>query len=129
LSALELKRGAAAQSNRPVVILALEEGQMADYQAMAAELRAAGVRAEVYVGGANFAKQMKYADKRGAPVAVICGEDERAKGEVTIKDLVLGAELSKKIDDNAQWREAQPAQTRAPRARLVDEVKRVLARK
>lgn len=129
LSALELKRGSAVAAKGPVVILALEDGQMADYQAMAAELRAAGVRAEVYVGGSNFAKQMKYADKRGAPVAVICGEDERARGEVTIKDLVLGAELSKKIDDNTQWREAQPAQTSAPRARLADEVKRVLARK
>lgn len=129
LSALELKRGSVAEAKGPVVILALEDDQMADYQAMAAELRAAGVRAEVYVGGSNFAKQMKYADKRAAPVAVICGEDERARGEVTIKDLVLGAELSKKIDDNAQWREARPAQTSAPRARLVDEVKRALARK
>lgn len=135
LAALELKRGAGARVNGPVVILALEKDRMADYQAMAAELRAdpdlrkIGVRAEVYLGGANFAKQMKYADKRAAPVAVICGEDERAKGEVTIKDLVLGAELSRTIADNAEWREAQPAQKSVARGDLVAEVKRVLEKK
>ena len=129
LAALELKRGAVSEATGPVVILALEDGQMAAYQAMAAELRAAGLRAEVYLGGSNFAKQMKYADKRAAPVAIICGEDERAKGEVTIKDLVLGAELSKKIEDNTEWRESQPAQTSVVREKLVDEVKRVLADK
>jgi len=129
LAALELKRGAATQANGPVVVLALDKDQMADYQRMAAELRAAGVKAEVYLGGANFAKQMKYADKRAAPVAVICGEDERAKGEVTIKDLLLGAELSKKIEDNAEWRESQPAQKSVARALFVEEVKRILANK
>ena len=112
----------------PVVILALEDGQMADYHSMAAELRAAGVRAEVYLGGSGMKAQMKYADKRNSPVTIICGEDERAKGEVTIKDLVLGAELSKKIEDNAEWREGQKAQTSVKRADLVEEVKRALAR-
>ena len=73
--------------------------------------------------------QMKYADKRMAPVAVIQDEDERAKGEVTIKDLILGAELSKEIEDNAEWREAQPAQFSVPRGELVDAVKKTLARK
>jgi len=113
----------------PVVVLALEDGQMASYQAMAGELRAAGLRAEVYLGGSGMRAQMKYADKRMAPVAVIQGEDERAKGEVTIKDLILGAELSKEIEDNAEWREAQPAQFSVPRGELVDAVKKTLARK
>jgi histidyl-tRNA synthetase len=129
LSALEMKRGASAEATGPVVILALEDGQMADYQAMAAELRAAGVRAEVYVGGSGMKAQMKYADKRGSPVTVICGGDERAKGEVTVKDMRLGAELSKKIEDNAEWRESQSAQVSVPRARLVEEVKRALSRR
>jgi histidyl-tRNA synthetase len=113
----------------PVIVLALEADQMAAYQTMAAELRAAGLRAEVYVGGSGMKAQMKYADKRGAPVAVICGGDERAKGEVTIKDLVLGAELSKKIEGNVEWREAQPAQIRVSRANLVAAVKETLARR
>ncbi|MGE0408359.1 MAG: histidine--tRNA ligase [Amphiplicatus sp.] len=129
LSALQWRRGAEAGAQGPVVVLAFEPDQMSAYQQMAAELRAAGLRAEVYLGGAGMKAQMKYADKRGAPVAVICGGDERARGEVTIKDLILGAELSKSIDDNAEWREAQPAQFSAPRAGLVEAVKKTLARR
>ena len=130
LAALALREGAAASTGRgPVVVLALEAGEMASYQAMAAELRSAGLRAEVYLGGSNFAKQLKYADKRAAPVAVIQGEDERLKGEVTIKDLVLGAALSKEIEDNAEWREAQPAQFAVRRGELVEAVRKTLARR
>ncbi len=129
LAALELKRGVEEIARGPVVVLALEKDQMAEYQAMAAELRAAGVRAEVYLGGSNFGKQLKYADKRSAPVAIIQGSDEREKGELQIKDLVLGAELSKEIEDNSEWREAQPAQFSVKRAELVEAVKKVLARR
>ena len=111
----------------PVVVLSLEKDQMAEYQKMAAELRAAGIRVEVYLGGSNFAKQLKYADKRHAPIAVIQGSDEREKGEVTIKDLVKGAELSKQIEDNAEWREAKAAQFSVKRDELVAAVKKTLA--
>lgn len=128
LAALELQKAPTPTPAGPVVVLALEKDQMAEYQNMAAELRAAGIRAEVYLGGSNFAKQLKYADKRAAPVAIIQGEDERNAGEVTIKDLVLGAELSKDIKDNAEWREGQPAQFSAKRGELVEAVKKVLAR-
>ncbi|PQA87805.1 histidine--tRNA ligase [Hyphococcus luteus] len=129
LAALELKKSAEETANGPVVVLALEKDQMAEYQKMASELRDAGVRAEVYLGGSNFGKQLKYADKRAAPVAIIQGSEEREKGEVQIKDLVLGAELSKQIEDNAEWREAQPAQFSVKRDELVEAVKKVLARR
>ena len=128
LAALALRDDQASAPSGPVVVLALEKDQMASYQAMAAELRAAGLRAEVYLGGSNFAKQLKYADKRSAPVAIIQGGDEREQGEVTLKDLVLGEKLSKEIEDNKAWREDQPAQFSVPRGDLVDAVKRVLAR-
>ena len=128
LAALEVKNAAGPAVPGPVVVLALEKDQMASYQTMAAELRAAGVRAEVYLGGSNFAKQLKYADKRIAPVAVIQGEDERSSDAVTIKDLVLGATLSKNIEDNKEWREDQPAQFTAARSELVEAVKKTLAR-
>lgn len=129
LAALALKRGAEASAAGPVVILALEEDRMADYQEMAAELRASGLRAEVYVGGSGMKAQLKYADKRSSPVAVIQGSDERERGEVTIKDLVLGSELSKDIADNQEWRGAQSSQVSAPRTKLVETVKAALARK
>ena len=128
LAALEFQNAGAEEARGPVVILALEKDQMASYQQMAAELRAAGLRAEVYLGGSNFAKQLKYADRRAAPLAIIQGLEEREKGEVTIKDLVLGAELSKDIEDNKEWREEQPAQFTIKRTELVEAVKKTLAR-
>ncbi len=127
LAALELKEGGAPELTGPVVILALEADQMSAYQAMAGALRAAGVRAEVYLGGSGMRAQMKYADKRAAPLVVIQGEDERAKGEVTIKDLKLGAALSKEIEDNTEWREGRPAQFTAPLGDVVEAVKKTLA--
>jgi len=102
------------------VVLALEPGQMADYFAIAAELRKAGVPAEVCLGGGkNMGKQLKYADKRGAAFAIIIGPDEREAGQVTVKDLALGAELSKDIETRAEWTAARAAQETIARADLV----------
>ncbi len=103
----------------PVVVLALEADQMVHYFAMAEELRANGIRAEVYMGGSGMKAQMKYADKRHAPAVVIIGEDERAKGEVTVKNLVLGQQMSGNIKDNKEWREGRPAQVTGPRKTLL----------
>ncbi len=111
-----------------VVVLTLDAANMAGYQAMTRELRAAGMRAEIYLGGSGMKAQMKYADRRGAPVAVIEGEDERASGQVTLKDLILGTEVSREITDNAEWRESQAAQITVPRADMVEAVKVILAR-
>ena len=75
----------------PVVVTVFDQDRIADYQKMVAALRSAGIRAELYLGAGKFGAQMKYADKRGAPCAIIQGGDEKAKGEVQIKDLILGA--------------------------------------
>jgi histidyl-tRNA synthetase len=128
LAALQARGQAQSQWLAPVVVLAMDKGFMADYQQMAAELRASGIRAEVYLGGSGMKAQLKYADKRGAPVTIIVGEDERAKGEVTLKDLRLGKALSGEIDDNKKWREDQPAQMSVKRDALVAGVKEILAR-
>lgn len=110
----------------PVVVLVLDAAEIAASFAMAAELRAAGVAAEVYLGGAGLKAQLKYADKRGAPVAVLQGEEERARGVVTLKDLKLGAELSREIADREAWRAAKPAQIECPREALVAHVQALL---
>lgn len=128
LAALALVKGRGEEAKGPVVVLVFEKERMADYQAMAAELRRAGLRAEVYLGGAGMKAQLKYADKRGAPAVVIQGSDERARGEVTIKDLALGAALAREIADNVKWREGQASQVAVPRSMMVEEVKRVVAR-
>ncbi len=111
----------------PVVILVMDRDQMAGYQTMCAELRRAGIRSEVFLGGGNMARQLKYADRRAAPVAVIEGGDERAGGQVTLKDLALGARLAAEIETHDEWK-AQPAQVTVPRSDLVEQVRRMLAR-
>ena len=94
--------------------------------AMVNELRRAGIRAEMYLGNPkNFGNQMKYADRRGAPIAVIQGSDEKARGVVQLKDLVLGAKIAEKASLE-EWK-ARPAQREVARADLVPEVRRMLA--
>jgi histidyl-tRNA synthetase len=110
-----------------VVVLTLDDVQ-SSFQ-MAADLRASGIRVETYVGTKKFGDQLKYADKRGAAIAVMEGSDERAKGEVTLKDLALGAELAKTVESRAEWVGNREAQISVKRADLVAEVKKMLARK
>ena len=89
-------------------------------------MRAAGLRAEAYVGTGKMGDQFKYADKRGAAIAVIEGGDERARGEVTLKDLALGAELAKSVESRAEWVGNREAQKSVKRANLVAEIKAML---
>jgi len=123
-----LGRQAAAPALGPVVVLVMDKTELASYQRMAQTLRNAGVRAEMYLGSSGMKAQMKYADKRGAPVVVIQGSDERAKGEVTLKDLVEGAKAAASIKDNKEWKEARPAQVSVPESRLVEAVNELIAR-
>jgi len=112
-----------SEVERPlVIIIAAEKGRSSDYLAMAAELRARGVRTEAFVGGGNMGKQLKYADRRGAHAAVIVGSNEREEGLVTIKDLKLGSKLSQDITDNREWREDQPAQSTVAKADWIEAV-------
>ncbi|MFT4014541.1 MAG: histidine--tRNA ligase [Paracoccus sp. (in: a-proteobacteria)] len=125
LAALRAKGLMGGQAQGPVVVTVMDRDRMADYQAMAAELRAAGIRAEVYLGNPkNFGNQLKYADKRQSPVAIIQGGDEALRGVVQIKDLILGAKIAAKVS-HEEWK-AQPAQTEVPRGDLVREVRRIL---
>jgi len=110
----------------PVVVLVMDTARTGDYQKMARELRDAGIRAEMYVGDSGMKAQMKYADRRGAPCVIIQGEDERARGEVTIKDLFEGARLSGEISDRSRWREARPAQFSVPESEMVAAVRQLL---
>lgn len=126
LAALTIARPV-SEAAGPVVILAMDRAGMASYQTMCAELRNAGIRAEVFMGGGNMAKQLKYADNRASPVAVIEGGDEKAAGQVTLKDLALGARLAAEIETNEEWK-AQPAQKTISRSDLVAEVRAMMAR-
>ena len=112
----------------PVVVLVMDKDteSLGRYQKMVSSLRTAGIRAELYLGGAGMKAQMKYADKRGAAIAVIEGGDERARGEVTLKDLALGAELAKSVESRAAWVGARQAQLSVRRDNLVAAIKDML---
>ncbi|QBR70437.1 histidine--tRNA ligase [Beijerinckiaceae bacterium] len=122
-----------AQAQRgPVVVLVLDKDQLAKYQGFVAKLREAGVASELYLGQSGMNAQLKYADKRGSICAVIQGSNERTHAEgpqVTIRDLVLGAELAASTKDRADYLELRAnAQFSVPEGQLVEAVKQVLAR-
>jgi histidyl-tRNA synthetase len=113
----------------PVVVTVFDRDRIADYQKMVADLRNANIRAELYLGNPkSMGNQLKYADKRNAPCAIIQGGDEKAKGEVQIKDLVLGATLSAIKDREEYLKKQSEAQFAVPETQLVAEVQKLLAR-
>ena len=125
LAALEAKGRLDTTAVGPVVVTVMDRDQMAYYQGLVAELRNAGIRAEVYLGNPkNFGNQLKYADKRNSPVAVIVGGDEMAAGVVQIKDLILGAKIAEDATLE-EWKD-RPSQYEVPRGELVAKVREIL---
>jgi histidyl-tRNA synthetase len=114
----------------PVVVTVFDRDRIADYQRMVAALRAANIRAELYLGNPknNIGTQLKYADKRGSPCAIIQGGDEKARGEVQIKDLILGAALAGTKDREEYLKKQAEAQFAAKEKALVEAVRTLLAR-
>ena len=125
LAALRAKGRTDQAATGPVVVTVMDRDRMADYQTMVSELRNAGIRAEVYLGNPkNFGNQLKYADKRNSPVAIIAGGDEFDAGIVQIKDLILGAEIAKNATLE-EWKD-RPSQYEVPRDQLVAKVREIL---
>ena len=112
------------------VVVTVFGGEIADYQKMVATLRNANIRAELYLGNPkhSIGQQMKYADRRNAPCAIVQGSDERANGKIQIKDLILGAGLTEIRDREAYLKKQSEAQYEVDQDRLVDAVREVLAR-
>ncbi|MCH8466118.1 MAG: histidine--tRNA ligase [Roseinatronobacter sp.] len=127
LAALAAKGRGTPEAQGPVVVTVMDRTRMAEYMGMVSTLRAAGIRAEMYLGNPkNFGNQLKYADKRQSPVAIIQGEDEAARGVVQVKDLILGAKLAQEASLE-EWK-AQPAQVEVPLAELVQTVRAIMGR-
>ena len=113
----------------PVVVTVFDRDRVADYQRMVAALRNANIRAELYLGNPkNMGNQLKYADRRNSPCVIIQGSDEKARGEVQIKDLIEGAKAAAAIASNQEWRETRPAQFSCGEDEIVAKVREVLAR-
>ncbi len=116
------------EGSGPVVVLVMDKAELPRYQKMTQDLRAAGLRAEMYLGSAGMKAQMKYADKRGSPCVVIQGSKEREAGTVEIKDLIEGAKAAAAIKDNKEWKSARPAQVSVKETDLVAEVRKIVTR-
>jgi histidyl-tRNA synthetase len=117
----------------PVLVTVFRDGQMADYQKLVSTLRNAGIRAELYLGSTNhnLGQQLRYADRRGSPCAVIQGGNEKAAGKVLVRDLIAGAELAKleqSGDRDAYLKQQAEAQREVGEGELLDAVRAVLAR-
>jgi histidyl-tRNA synthetase len=112
------------------VVVTVFGGDIADYQKMVASLRAADICAELYLGNPKhgLGQQMKYADRRNAPCAIVQGSDEKARGKVQIKDLILGAGLTDIKDRDEYLKKQAEAQTEVDQGQLVDAVRKILAR-
>ncbi len=125
LAALHAKGRIDSTAQGPVIVTVMDRDRMADYQTMVAELRNEGVRAEVYLGNPkNFGNQLKYADKRHSPIAIIAGGEEFDKGVVQIKDLILGAEIAKNATLE-EWKD-RPSQYEVPRDQMLAKVREIL---
>ncbi len=115
-----------AATRGPVVVIVFDEADMQHYLDAVAELRRDGIAAELYLGRAGMKAQMKYADRRGAPAAVMLGGNEIAAGQVTIKDLDAGRALAAGLADNEAWKAARPGQQTVARDALVQTIRGII---
>ncbi|WP_417274836.1 histidine--tRNA ligase [Celeribacter halophilus] len=125
LAALRATGRIGSTAQGPVVVTVMDRDRMGDYMTMVTELRQAGIRAEVYLGNPkNFGNQLKYADKRESPVAIIQGGDEAERGVVQIKDLILGTKLAENASLE-EWKD-RPNQYEVPRDQMVAKVREII---
>ncbi|MCA3646392.1 MAG: histidine--tRNA ligase [Methylobacterium sp.] len=126
----EMRGETTGEVEGPVIVLAMDKTPeaMASYQQIVASLRGAGIPSEIYLGSAGMKAQLKYADKRNARVALIQGSNERERGEVQVKDLILGATLTDIKDRTEYLAKQAEAQFPAKISEVVEKVREVLAR-
>jgi histidyl-tRNA synthetase len=125
----------------PILVTIMDRDRIGDYARMAQELRTAlnplgpdgqplgpTIPVELFQGNPkDFPKQLRYADRRGSPIAIIQGGNEKEAGKLIVKDLIEGKRIAETITDNAEWREAKAGEHLVDEADLVITVQRVLA--
>ena len=108
------------------LVLIMDHSDKSFYFNLAAQLRSEGIVTDLYMGDSNMKAQLKYADKKGARVAIIVGEDEKANNSVTIKDLFKGKEVSSEISENEEWRSGKASQITVSIDKMVESTKEIL---
>jgi len=99
------------RASADVLVTVWNEESVKDSLAFAAELRrsAPGLRVDVYPDADKLGKQLKYASALGVPFVVVIGDDERARGEVAVKDMKTGEQRTLKREEvAAALAEARP---------------------
>jgi len=128
-------------ANGPILITIMDRDRIGDYAKMAQELRTelnpldadgqpleATIPVELFQGNPkDFPKQLRYADRRGSPIAIIQGGNEKEAGKIIVKDLIEGKRIAETITDNAEWRQAKAGEHLVDESDLVVTVKRILA--
>jgi histidyl-tRNA synthetase len=128
-------------ANGPVLVTIMDRDRLGDYAKMALELRTGlnpvdaesqplgpTVPVELFQGNPkDFPKQLRYADRRGAPIAIIQGGNEKEAGKVIVKDLIEGKRIAETITDNAEWREAKAGEHLVDEGELLATVRKILA--
>jgi histidyl-tRNA synthetase len=117
-----------------VIVTVMEPTRLTEYQLLTRELRLAGINTEMYLGDEkSLGKQLQYANRQEIPLAVIIGSDEFSRGEVTVKNLKLGARLQDKKKsatgkEREEWLKlSRSVQAAVPRAACVEHIQKILA--
>jgi len=101
------------ESSVQAMVALMDEGELAESLDIARRLRAAGINTEVQMEGRKLAKQFQYASRAGIRFVVLAGEDERARGAVTVKDLLREQQFEVKREELASSLKVELEQARA----------------
>lgn len=107
-----------AESSVDVLVSQMDEERLPTYLAIASELRAGGLNVEVQLEPRKLARQFQYADRAGIRFVVIVGEDEEARGVVSVKDLRRAEQFEVARPDLARTLRVELEQARAMRVRM-----------
>ncbi|NLN93913.1 MAG: histidine--tRNA ligase [Candidatus Hydrogenedens sp.] len=116
------------KSNVQVAIATVGKVSREEVLKIAAELRSEGIATLPYLGNKkNMGDQLSNADRYEIPVAVILGEDELQRDEVSIKNLIQGKEMRQDITDRDAYRQAgTAAQQTVPRKEMITVIRTML---
>ena len=111
-----------------VLVTNMDKSLTDDYLQITWELRRAGIPTEFYIGTAKrLGKQLEYADQYDIPLAILCGSNEKAKGEVTVKNMAAGRAKAEALNDRSRWLAERPGQLTIPREWLLEGIRGLLA--
>jgi histidyl-tRNA synthetase len=78
----------------PVLVTVFDEERLLESFKLASELRRAGLKVVCYPEATKLQRQFKYADRIGAKVSLVLGPDEVQNGQVAVKNLINGEQVS-----------------------------------